>query len=296
MRIRKSDRQASIAALMLAILLWPATAARAAGGGPSGPGLVLNTALSVDAADDRDAQVGAQVALGDSTMLSFLGEYTSSPAARTDLVTHTYSAGFNQNFGRRASLGLRYESWGKAGELTSDSLYGSLGWNGSDWQLTALPGVRRISLYTRGNILPGITLPNKVELTDRPLGLRVDYTGLNGWLFEASSTRHNYTRNPAVLGSRSALLFFTGSVLTLSQGFLAHSATARIERDFGLTSLAFDYEIDRSAIDGSYAYTSDIDFTTPISDSFDMEIVSGITRSAHTPQTGFITFNLIYYH
>ncbi len=279
--------------MLLAGLPLPALAA--SGGSGGGSSLMLNSALSVDAADDRDAQLGASWAVSQATILNFLSEYTSSPADRTDLVTHTLGLGVDQQFTSSLGGGLLYQHWGKPGDITSNGYYANLYWQNSAWQVTVLPGLRRITLYTRSNPFVSIKLPNNVEFDDRQLGLRIDYTGLNHWLFEASTTRHDYTRNPSVLNRRIALLFFTGSALTLSQGFLSHSSTFRVERDFGLTSLAMDYEIDRSAIDGTYAYTTDLDFETPISERFDMEIITGVTRAAHTPQTGFVTFNLVYY-
>lgn len=268
-------------------------------GNANGSSLMLNSQFSIDSADDRDAQVGGEVAISDTTAYNFLAEYTSSPAGRLALTTHTYSFGVDQDFSaaKASGFGLRYEWWGKTDTLDSNSFYASLYYSLAGWQATLLPGIRQIDLDTRRLRLRNIFIPAENHLiTDRPLGLRVDFTGLQNWLFEVSSTRHNYTLSPAVLGGKSAFIFFTGSALTLSQGFLSHSSTLRIERDFDLTSLAYDYEIDRSAIDGTYSYTSDIDFTTPIADSFDMEIVSGVTRSAHTPQTGFITLNFTYYH
>lgn len=276
----------------------------APGGGQSGnasgngSALTLNTSLSADSADDLDGQLGGQVSVSDTTSYNFLAEYTSSPSGRTDLLTHTYSFGVDQDFNadQTSGFGLRYEWWGKNAVLDSNSFYGSLFYSLGGWEGTLLPSIRQIDLDTRGLKERGVIIPPENHtINDRPLGLRVDFTGIPNWLFEASTTRHNYTQSPRILGSKSALVLFTGSALTLSQGFLSHSATARIERDFDLTSLAYDYEIDRSAIDGTYSYTSDIDFTTPISNSFDMEIISGVTRAVHTPETGFITFNLIYY-
>ena len=289
--------------LLMAALGLP-SAVMAAGGqdsGKSGGGtaLMLNSAFSIDSADDQDAQIGGEVAISDTTAYNFLAEYTRSPSGRLDLTTHTYSFGVDQDFdaAQTAGFGLRYEWWGRADTLDSNAFYGSLYYSLPDWQATLLPGIRQIQLDTRRLKLRQILIPAENHLiTDRPLGLRVDFTGLHDWLFEVSSTRHNYTLSPAILGTKGAFIFFTGSALTLSQGFLSHSSSARIERDFDLTSLAFDYEIDRSAIDGTYSYTSDIDFTTQISDSFDMEIVSGVTRSAHTPETGFITLDFTYYH
>ncbi|MDE2195899.1 MAG: hypothetical protein KGJ56_01725 [Gammaproteobacteria bacterium] len=284
--------------LALALLGWVPLAAATGGNAAGSSGsLTLNTSLSVDAADDHDYQLGGQVGVSDSTFLNFLSEYTSSPASSTDLVTHTDSLGVEQALGRHAGFGLRYESWGKSNDLVSDAFYGSVYWQTRDWQLTASPGTRRITLYTRsGKIANLLNLPNSIDIRDNPLGLRVDYSGVENWLFEVSTTRHHYSRDPSVLGRRIALLFFTGSALTLSQGFLSHSSTARVERDFDLTSLAMDYEIDRSALDGTYSYTTDIDFTTPVSNSFDIEITTGVTHSVKFPETGFITFNLVYYH
>lgn len=293
------------AVCLIALLACLSLTAKAAAGGAqnsgnaNGSSLMLNSQFSIDSANDQDVQLGGEAAISDTTAYNFLAEYTSSPAGRLALTTHTYSFGVDQDFNaaKNSGFGLRYEWWGKTDTLDSNSFYGSLYYALPDWQATLLPGIRQIDLDTRRLKLRNIFIPAENHLiTDRPLGLRVDFTGLQNWLFEVSSTRHNYTLSPAVLGGKSAFIFFTGSALTLSQGFLSHSSSVRIERDFDLTSLAYDYEIDRSAIDGTYSYTWDIDFTTPISDSFDMEIMSGVTRSAHTPQTGFITLNFTYYH
>ena len=295
MRPIRTGRIVWILVLLAGLPLQALATSGSNGGAGGGSSLMLNSALSVDAADDRDAQLGANWAVSAATTLSFLSEYTSSPADRTDLVTHTLGLGVDQQFTSSLGGGLFYQHWGKPGDIMSNSYYANLYWQNTAWQVTVLPGFRRITLNTRSNPFVSIKLPNNVEFDDRRLGLRIDYTGLDNWLFEASTTRHDYTRNPSVLNRRTALLFFTGSALTLSQGFLSHSSTFRVERDFGLTSLAMDYEIDRSAIDGTYAYTTDLDFETPISERFDMEIITGVTRAAHTPQTGFVTFNLVYY-
>lgn len=290
--------------LVMALATLPCTALAAGGQGSKAAAndssLMLNSTLSIDSANDQDAQISGELAISSTTAYNFLAESTSSPVGRLALNTHTYSFGVDQDFNsaKTAGFGLRYEWWGKTDTLDSNSFYGSLYYALPDWEATLLPGIRQIDLDTRRLKERGVIIPPENHaITDRPLGLRLDFTGLQDWVFEVSSTRHNYTQSPAILGNKSAFILFTGSALTLSQGFLSHSSTVRIERDFdNLTALAYDYEIDRSAIDGTYSYTSDIDFTAPMSDSFDMEIISGITRAAHTPETGFITLNFTYYH
>ncbi|MGH8283200.1 MAG: hypothetical protein ACRESE_05085 [Gammaproteobacteria bacterium] len=262
----------------------------------SNPTLTLNTSLSIDALDNRDYQFGGRVAVSDSTSYNFLYEYTNSPSGATNLLTHTYSVGVDQAITSSTGFGLTYERWGKPGYINSDSLDGSLYWQNKVWQVTALPGLRYVALDARSGMVSGIPPAASITLSDYPLGLRLDFTGLKDWLFEVSTTRHDYNRDPDILNQFTSLPFFNGSIITRSQGFLSHSSTARIERDFDAISLAYDYEIDRSALDGTYSYTSDIDFTTPISDSFDMEITSGVTRSAQAAQNGFITLNFTYYH
>ncbi|MGH8413930.1 MAG: hypothetical protein ACRESX_04295 [Gammaproteobacteria bacterium] len=267
-----------------------------AGADDSSPTLTLNTSLSIDALDNRDYQFGGSVAVSDSTSYNFLYEYTNSPSGATNLLTHTYSVGVDQAISSATGFGLTYERWGKPGYINSDSLNGSLYWQNKTWKVTALPGLRYIALDARSGMVSGIPPAASITVSDYPLGLRVDFTGLQDWLFEVSTTRHDYNRDPDILSQFTSLPFFNGSIITRSQGFLSHSSTARIERDFDSISLAYDYEIDRSALDGTYSYTSDIDFTTPISDSFDMEIISGVTRSTQVSQNGFITLNFTYYH
>jgi len=273
---------------------------------------VYNAQTSVDSAQDRDSQLGVQLDASDSTSFNLLAEETSSPAGRFDLVTHAYDLGWDQDLADWTGFGLRYEWSGKQNAIVSDAYYGTFYLKNSDWEFTLLPGYRRSTLYSStGKAFPvfvatepvtnppkfrKIIVPASLDLDDHPLGGKLDYSGLKDWLFEVSSTRHSYDQQhvPFILyylGNRIS----GGSALTVQQGFLLHEDSARIERDFDLTSLALDYEMDQSAADRSWSYTTDLDFQTPIADAFDIEIIAGATHSLSLPQTRFITVNLIYY-
>lgn len=271
-----------------------------------------NAQVSFDSGQDRDSQLGAQLDASDSTSFDLLAEETSSPAGRNDLVTHTYDLGWDQGLGDSTGFGLRYDWSGKQQALVSRALYGSFYLKNASWEATVLPGYRRSTLYNRTGkpitvsipIEPITTpekfrklvLPPSLDINDKPLGAKLDYTAVEDWSFEISSTRHDYDRQHVgflvkYLGRDLA----TGSALTLQQSFLLHENSARIERDFDLTSLAVDYEVDQSAVDRSWSYTTDLDFQTPIGEAFDIEITAGATHSLSLPQTRFVTLNLIYY-
>lgn len=287
------------AALLLGLAVASSSAAAAGGTHDSSGTQAYNAQLSVDSAQDHDAQLGASWELGDSTSLSALAEETTSPASRADLVTHSYDFGLDQGLGDAAGFGLQYEWSGKRADIVSRALHGSFHIKDPSWEITVLPGYRRTTLYTNSGkiIIRGrtIKLPPTIEVDEKIWGGSLDYTGAKDWLFEVSTTNHHYDRNVGFLANRLGLDLSTGSAVTLSQSFLSHESSVRVEREFDLTSLATDYEVDRSAINGSYAYTLDLDFQTPVSDACDIEVTAGATHTLNLPQTRFITVNLIYY-
>lgn len=271
-----------------------------------------NLQYSVDSADDKDSQLAAELSAFDRTSFDFLAEETSSPSTRNALVTHTYDLGWDQGWSDWAGLGLRYDWSGKQDALVAKSWYGSFSVKNASWEFTLLPGYRNITLYSKtGSAFPvyipvlplttpptfrKIILPATLNLDDRPLGGKLDFTGIEGWLFEISSTRHDYDKaHVGFLLDYISRDLSGGSALTQQQGFLLHENSARIERDFDLTSLALDYEVDQSAVDQTWSYTTDVDLQTPLSVALDLEIVVGATHTLNLPQTRFITLNLIYY-
>lgn len=273
-----------------------------------------NGQYSVDSSQDHDAETGAQWGLGESTSLNFSAEESTSSSSRADLVTHTYDFGLDQDLSDLTGFGLTYEWWGKKDAIEMKTWKGSFFLKNDTWKATLLPGQSSITVDT---LKLKVNPTGIVHLDDHPLGLQLDYTGLEDWKFEAATTRHDYSHGLGFLGrvfkvktktgATIDISFLNASAFTLAHSFLSHESSARIERDFGLTSVAFDYELDRSGINGSYSYTPEIDFQTPVSDSCDIEITAGVTRTGGpsvktlippppVPTTRFITVNLIYYH
>src|SRR5579859_1648609 len=143
--------KAALRAAGMGVLLGLAPLAPAAAGshgGEAGGSQQYNAQFSTDSADDRDWQLGALWRPGDSTSIDALMEETTSPAGRADLVSHTYDLGVDQDLGDHAGFGLKYEWWGKKGDIDSTAWYGSFDLRNSSWDLAVLPGRRDITLYT----------------------------------------------------------------------------------------------------------------------------------------------------
>jgi hypothetical protein len=241
---------------------------------PPPPQSRLGITLGVDDADGWSRQLDLSLAAPLATRFDFsIGESrVESDEAR--LQTDYYSLSLGTDPLAEMSLSLGYVDWGDDDALTIKTRWLGLGLNLGDFSLVLMPQQRDIRLQVSRWFQRYIPY---VDLESRDIGLSLSYFGPDGWIFNASYFKYDYSKDVSSLGEDYRVIFiFPLNALDLASGLDQYRYSLGIGRLIEDINIDLDWTRSRSAVDNNDASVISLSGDFPLTDQFSLNLMGGM--------------------
>lgn len=284
------NRALSIIVLALAAAPFPAPAQPFE---PINP-LVVSGGIQSDDEGSFGAYVGLDYGLTEKDWLTFTGGYTESADELADITTRFVGASLDHDFGRMSVTG-GMEYWGDPDEIDSIDLSTSVSVKAGSWRLTAFGELRNVNVTFRFINVLGVLVDVTEDLEVMGIGGRVRYRGDGPWSLHLSHTDYDYSRDPRLLNFLFRFRLLSASALTIANGFFERSSATGVEYTFVNSSVFFNFNHDKGAVDLLETNTYSLGLVTPVAERWDIEVRAGVTETEDLDNSFFGGIGFYFY-